>query len=163
MGREPRWSVGSDLKRFHFPLQSRKRSFSQQCALLSSQIPPVLCTMRPPAPKPALPMVLVPAQTKKGIQGWSSCTEFKDSETLLPAEVFHPLLLQHRSYPDKLIYCVLSDFSKPGEGPVIYGSLELERNRISFLCNVPGFLCVPVLVKDFHLPLKSRFDRDGMT
>lgn len=48
-----------------------------------------------------------------------------------------------------------------------YGGLELERNHISFPCYIPGFLCVPALVTDFHLTLKSQvqegFDRDGMT
>lgn len=50
---------------------------------------------------------------------------------------------------------------------MIYGGLVLERNLISFPCYVPGFPCVPALVRDFHLPLKSQvqegFDRDGIT
>lgn len=103
---------------------------------------------------------------KKRMQGWSCCTGFKDSETLPSAGVSHPLPLQHNSYPEKWISSALSDFSKAGIWLMVYGGLELERNRISFPCYVPDFLCGPALAGDFHLPLKSQvqegFDRDDL-
>lgn len=64
--REAGWSTGSDLKRFQLPPQSRKRSISWLCVLLSSQIPPVLCTTRPSAPKPALPIIWLQPRQKWG-------------------------------------------------------------------------------------------------
>lgn len=67
------------------------------CSAVQSHLCSVLWGLQPQN----LLMVLVPAQPKKGMQEWSCCTGFKDSEALLPAGVSRPLLLQHSSYPKK--------------------------------------------------------------
>lgn len=58
--------LGADLERSQTPPGSKKKRRSGLHALLSSQIPPVLCTMRLSAPKLAWLTALAPAWTKEG-------------------------------------------------------------------------------------------------
>lgn len=159
---------GADLRRSQPPLGA-KSSCSRLRALLGSCILPRSMYYEAFSSKTCFPNSSGSSPDKRGMQGQSCCTESGESGTLLHAGLSHPLLLRHTSSPEEQIYSALNDFSEAVVWATIYGGLSYRgiTSHSHAACGEPGFLCVPALVGDFYLPLKSQvregFDTDGMT
>lgn len=139
--REPRWSVGVTWRGFSFLLKEAKflmalciaQQSNPTCALYYEAFSYKTCFANDPGSSPDKKrdagMELL--HRVQGLWNTSACRSVLSSAALAHLQ------------PEKWIYSALNDFSKAGVWPVIYGGLELERNHISFLCYMPGFLCVP--------------------